>query len=208
MESESSDPSNKGPKTASWRAHTGSFLRYSDKATTVVTIRETQVVRRPQAGQGQWVTAVGGASATGVKLPPTFLFRSPVQQVVDKGFLALRTPKGWTTTEAWLEFLKKRFVPFTQTSQSNPQLLLTDGHRSCLDPSVVAWADKHGVEVFLLLPHTTHFLCPLDTHFFGPLKKNWRTARSGLDKLFLQPPAFASLRLQRHPFFLCGQGLC
>ena len=85
---------------------TGSFLGYSDKATKVVTLRGTQVVRRPQAEQRQWVTTVGGASATGVKLPPTFLFRSPVQQVVEKGFLALRTPKGWTTTEAWLEFLK------------------------------------------------------------------------------------------------------
>ena len=109
------------------------------------------------------MTIVGGASAVGVLLPPTFIFQCRVDGLVSEaqnkeGFVALRTKKGWTG-EAWEDILKKQFIPTTKTSLTNRQLLLTDGHRSRFNRRVIEWAAGQGVGVFF--PSSPHHTLPV-----------------------------------------------
>ena len=83
-------------------------------------------------------------------------------------------------------------MPFTKASQANPQLLLVDVHKSRVHPETFTWGTSCGVEVFLLPPHTTHLLCPLDTHFFRPLKQKWEALRQ-TQRDYLTHPKFVTL---------------
>ncbi|KAK9528062.1 hypothetical protein VZT92_014560 [Zoarces viviparus] len=48
-------------------------------------------------------------------------------------------------------------------------LLIMDGHQSHLDPELVRAAQREGVILLFLPPHTSHILQPLDVSLFGPL---------------------------------------
>lgn len=48
-----------------------------------------------------------------------------------------------------------------------------DGHQSHLGPELVRAAQREGVILLCLPPHTSHILQPLDVSFFGPLKADF-----------------------------------
>ena len=51
--------------------------------------------------------------------------------------------------------------------------MLLDGHSSHFELSSIQLAEKEGVIILCLPPHTTHESQPLDCGVFGPLKKQW-----------------------------------
>lgn len=80
--------------------------------------------------------------------------------------------KGWMTADIFEEWLEQHFL--VHTPPARPLLLLLDGHSSHYSPDTIPIAAQSGVILFLLPPHTTHFLQPLDKTVFGPLKIYWR----------------------------------
>jgi DDE superfamily endonuclease len=50
------------------------------------------------------------------------------------------------------------------------ELLLMDGYGSHNTFECVIYAKSHGIHLYYLPPHTTHFLQPLDVGCFQPLK--------------------------------------
>ena len=55
-----------------------------------------------------------------------------------------------------------------------PILLIYDGHRSHETIELREAADKAGIHLFCIPPHTSHRLQPLDVGVFGPLQREWQ----------------------------------
>ncbi|KAK9517519.1 hypothetical protein VZT92_022885 [Zoarces viviparus] len=69
---------------------------------------------------------------------------------------------------------KEPVVDFLKfAAQERPLLLIMDAHQSHLDPELVRAAQREGVILLCLPPHTSHILQPLDMSFFGPLKADF-----------------------------------
>jgi hypothetical protein len=79
--------------------------------------------------------------------------------------------KGWTSNEHGEQWVKHCFDPATH-EKTNGQycLLLCDGHDSHISAQFVRYCIDNKIILFLLPPHASHLLQPLDVGVFGPLK--------------------------------------
>jgi len=59
-------------------------------------------------------------------------------------------------------------------SQSNHHLLILDGHGSHVILEAIEHASQFGLDMFILLAHTSHALQPLDVKYFKPFKFAFR----------------------------------
>ena len=79
--------------------------------------------------------------------------------------------KGWTSNihgEFWME---ECFEPATRAkAKGRKRLLLCDGHDSHISAQFVRFCIDHDIVLFLLPPHSSHLLQPLDVGVFSPLK--------------------------------------
>ena len=79
--------------------------------------------------------------------------------------------KGWTNNDHRFEWLTKVFDPRTrETAQGRTRLLICDGHDSHISAKFVAHCIENNICLFLLLPHSSHLLQPLDVGVFSLLK--------------------------------------
>jgi hypothetical protein len=153
---------------------TGIFMAYDEKQRVVTMCglpgrRVGQEIR-------EWVSVCAAGSCTGKVIPPFFIFSRQMDKTATAleregptGTKVIFSEKGMQTTEGFMQYVKW----FAQRSGATPQrpvVLLTDGHTSRLNAETLLEARLLGVYLFLLPPHTTHFLCPLDTHVFHPMK--------------------------------------
>ena len=81
---------------------------------------------------------------------------------------------GWSNNGVFLKFLKEHFLPRVQRSPGEKVLVLFDGHKSHICPEVRAWAAANDVILFLLPPHTSHKLQPLNVSCYSPLKSKYK----------------------------------
>ncbi|CAK1603768.1 unnamed protein product [Parnassius mnemosyne] len=70
--------------------------------------------------------------------------------------------------------LDNRLMPL----ESNPVLLILDGHASHNQLAVIKYARNHHIHMLSTAPHTTHKLQPLDRKFFKRFKSAFATASS------------------------------
>ena len=59
---------------------------------------------------------------------------------------------------------------------SNPALVLYDGHKSHVSLALIEWAKSENIILFVLPPHCSHLLQPLDVSCFGPFEVAWNSA--------------------------------
>ena len=79
--------------------------------------------------------------------------------------------KEWTNNDCRFEWLTKDFDPYTrEKAQSETHLLICDGHDSHISAKFVAHCIENNICLFLLLPHSSHLLQPLNVSVFSPLK--------------------------------------
>ncbi|XP_053391999.1 jerky protein homolog-like, partial [Mercenaria mercenaria] len=128
------------------------------------------------AERSKTVTVIGGGNALGQSIPPFFVF--PGERLVD-GLMDGKTPgadgvmtkTGWSNTDVFRKYLKDHFVKFVQgRDMSDTSLVLYDGHRSHLSVDLIEWAQDNNIVLFVLPPHTSHVLQPMDIGCFGPLQ--------------------------------------
>ena len=150
----------KVPFTASW-----SWWRRYVK-------RWPKVAGRGEREEREWISVLAGGTADGVQLPPCYLLRggNVMGNLGEHGY-AIRVPKAFNTHDGFREYMKSVLIPCLRPTAARPVLVLTDGHRSRVDLEAIRFAREHHIHLFLLPPHTTHFLCPLDTHCFRPMKQ-------------------------------------
>ncbi|XP_053390074.1 uncharacterized protein LOC123531140 isoform X2 [Mercenaria mercenaria] len=122
-------------------------------------------------------TILGCGNALGTQHPPYFIF---IGQRMNNELLAESTPgvsgcvtdSGWSNSDTFLKYLNDHFLKFVQRpDESQPILLIFDGHRSHINIPVIEWAKQHNIILFVLPAHTSHLLQPLDVGCFGPLQR-------------------------------------
>ena len=126
--------------------------------------------------RSQTVTVLGCGNAMGTAIPPFFVF--PGKRMLPS-LLEGSTPgcdgtvsdTGYSNTEIFSHYVKNHFLKYVQSrSESHPLLLLYDGHRSHIGLSLIQWARQNNIILFVLPPHTSHILQPMDVGCFGPFE--------------------------------------
>jgi hypothetical protein len=111
-----------------------------------------------------------------VTLPLCLIFKGqnlnsgwiPNETLADWRFITSK--KGWTSDLIGFEWLKTYFQPFVSQTSNSRHLLIIDGHSSYVTARFIAYCITSKIDLFLLLPHSSHKTQPLDLSIFGPLK--------------------------------------
>lgn len=133
-----------------------------------------QVGKLSSSERGQNVTVTICMSASGNFIPPLMIFPR-VRMNPDfidgapPATLVVCHPSGWMQSHIFVQWLE-HFIKQTNPTESNPVLLLLDGHATHVkNLDIIDLARKNNVIILCFPPHTTHRLQPLDVSFMGPL---------------------------------------
>ena len=123
------------------------------------------------------VTLLGCINAIGNSLPPFFVFKGKrynpdLMKGATAGSVGVMSDSGWSNSTNFQQYLQDHFLRFKQSDPDPAQhtLLLYDGHASHVSASLIDWAKDNRIVLFVLPPHTSHLLQPLDVAVFGPFK--------------------------------------
>ena len=84
--------------------------------------------------------------------------------------------RGWTSNEHGLMWLRKCFEPMTkEKANEKRRLIIYDGHDSHISAAFMRYCYDSNIAIFLLLPHSSHLIQPLDVSVFSPLKAAMKT---------------------------------
>jgi hypothetical protein len=77
----------------------------------------------------------------------------------DSGVHFAVSENGWSSNAIGLSWLKTVFQRYTKLARATTKrLLIVDGHSSHVNMAFIDFADKHGIIILILPPHTTHRL--------------------------------------------------
>jgi len=130
--------------------------------------------------RGELVTLCGIVSATGVALPPVFvfprkIFREVLMNGAPEGSLGLVSESGWMKADIFLKVLE-HMVKFTGCTRDRQIIVVMDNHESHLALANVLYAKEHGINILTLPPHTSNKTQPLDLAVYGPHKAFFNAA--------------------------------
>lgn len=148
------------------------------KSGKVITCRGARTVYKiVDALEKESVTVLFTYNAEGTRAPSMILYKYaegiPVSVVehVPADWGIGNSDTGWMTTETFYEYITNVFYPWlVKKNIQLPILLYLDGHSSHVTMPLVTFCRSHGIELFSLLPHSTHVLQPLDVAFFHAYK--------------------------------------
>jgi hypothetical protein len=86
------------------------------------------------------------------------------------GWKFITSKKGWTSDLIGFEWLKTHFQLFVSKSTNSRHLLIIDSHSSHVTARFIAYCITSKIDLFLLPPHSSYKMQPLDLSIFGPLK--------------------------------------
>lgn len=127
------------------------------------------------AERGVLVTLALAVSASGVCLPPFYIFprkkfQSSFLAAAGVGANGAANPSGWMSATQFLLFLQ-HFKQHARPSVETPVLLIMDNHESHMSIAGLDFCKANGIIVLTLPPHTSHKLQPLDVAVFAPIKR-------------------------------------
>ncbi|XP_060602824.1 uncharacterized protein LOC132755901 [Ruditapes philippinarum] len=139
-------------------------------------------VQAVTSGRSKTVTVIGCVNAVGQQVPPYFVF--PGARMIDSlmegatpGSSATVTQSGWSNTEIFSTNMKDHLLKYLPPrSPEAPVLVLYDGHKSHVALDLIQWAKAENIILFVLPPHCSHLLQPLDVSCFGPFEIAWNAA--------------------------------
>ena len=128
--------------------------------------------------RGQNVTVIGCGNAGGASIPPYLIF--PGKRMLPEllkdatpgcdGAVSI-TGKGYSNTDIFSTYVKSHFFKYVQGRDPDQYVILMyDGHRSHISLSLIEWAKQNKIILFVLPPHTSHILQPMDVGCFGPFE--------------------------------------
>ena len=149
----------------------------------VIVPRGTKHAYRQAQGTRDHITVLACLNAAGEDIPPFVIYKGgypggSYNRVGVPDALYGKSPAGYIDSELFRKWFVGHFLKFT--AQERPLLLVLDGHRSHLDPELVRAAQREGVILLCLRPHTSHILQPLNVSFFGPLKADFSAVAGDL----------------------------
>ncbi|XP_053403259.1 uncharacterized protein LOC128558349 [Mercenaria mercenaria] len=140
---------------------------------------------KPQAvtcGKSKTVTVIGGGNAVGNQVPPFFVFPGVrmlpgLLEGCTSGTSGTVSESGWSNTEVFTKYMTEHLEPHLPSrADGSKVLVLYDGHRSHVSLGLIEWAQKNGIVLFVLPPHCSHLLQPLDVSCYGPFEIAWNHA--------------------------------
>ena len=130
-----------------------------------------------QPGRQEWVTAIECICVDGSSIPPTIIYKGknllntwiPLSLVNRWHFSC--NDKGWTSNIHGEQWIRDCFDTATREKANGQyRLLLCDGHDSHITAQFVRYCIDNRIILFVLPPHSSHILQPLDVGVFGPVK--------------------------------------
>jgi hypothetical protein len=134
------------------------------------------------SGKSQTITMIGCANAVGQQVPPFFVF--PGKRMIDSllegaspGTSGTVSDSGWSNSAIFEKYMKEHLVKYLPARDSSSYVLvLYDGHKSHVTIPLIEWAVEQHIILFVLPPHCSHILQPLDVSCYGPLELAWNSA--------------------------------
>lgn len=125
--------------------------------------------------RGKNVTVICAVSASGIYIPPLFIFpRKRMSPVLEKNgpreAVYTCTKNGWSNEAIFMQWLK-HFQKKVASNEENPVLLILDNHCSHISLQIYEFCRANFIVMVSIPPHTSHRLQPLDITFYGPLKR-------------------------------------
>ena len=118
--------------------------------------------------KGQTTTIIGCGSASGVTVPPFFVFAGKrlipeVLKGVSPGADGMMSESGWVNADVFRHYVKNHLTKFLPHRDAHQHILIIlDGHKSHISLDLVDWAKQQNIVLFILPAHTSHILQPLD----------------------------------------------
>lgn len=136
-----------------------------------------QVGKVVSAEKGTTTTIVCAMSASGTYVPPMIIFKRKnmndrLMKGAPHGAIGVPTANGWMDASTFVKYIQ-HFIKHVKPSQSNPCMLILDGHGSHKSLEAVTLAKENSITLITIPPHTSHKMQPLDVSFYGPLKKRY-----------------------------------
>ncbi|XP_053387223.1 uncharacterized protein LOC128551009 [Mercenaria mercenaria] len=133
------------------------------------------------SGKSKTTTVIGCVNGIIQQAPPFFIF--PGAHMIDglmEGFTpgskGTVSPTGWSNTEIFCRYMKDHLLKYLPSRDNDHVLVLFDGHKSHCSLGLKEWAKSQKIILFVLPPHCSHILQPLDVSCFGPFEFAWNSA--------------------------------
>lgn len=146
---------------------------------TSTTSTKPQAITSPNSTT---VTMIACISASGVALPPFYVFKgkrcnNSLLEGAQPGSAMAMSDSGWSNGKVFIDYMQRHFIKYAARQDPNEKLLLLfDGHASHCTLEAMDWAKQNNVILFVLPPHSSHALQPLDVGCFGPFKSAYYAA--------------------------------
>jgi hypothetical protein len=121
------------------------------------------------------VTCIAACNAIGNFIPPYLVLKGKrltddlkIGSTPGCGFKM--SDNGWSNGEIFKEYLQSHFLKFVKKEKEEKLLCIYDGSTTHINIELIKWAKMNGVILFVLPPHLSHLLQPLDVGCFSPLK--------------------------------------
>ena len=133
------------------------------------------------SGKSQTTTIIGCVSGVGQQVPPFFIF--PGTHMMDAlmegsspGSMGTVSPTGWSSSDIFRQYMRDHLLKYLPSRGDDYVLILYDGHKSHCSLGLIEWAKSENIILFVLPPHCSHILQPLDVSCFGPFQIAWNSA--------------------------------
>ena len=152
-------PEHSAPKIATAKGHTPEFI---------------------SSPRSTMVTCIGACSAVGNFVPPFLIFKGKrlsddLKEGASAGCGFAMSETGWSNSLLFQEYLKKHFLKFVPKHEGSKVLVLYDGSSIHFSAELIDWALTQDIVLFVIPPHSSHLLQPLDIGCFSPLKKAYNS---------------------------------
>jgi hypothetical protein len=152
-------------------------LKPEHRPSSVVAPKSSRNVQSVTSPNSTTVTLISCISASGSVIPPFYVFKgkrynTELLHGALPGSGMSMSDSGWSNSTIFMKYLKDHFLKYVVTRQDPTEhiLLLFDGHASHCTWDIMEWAKNNNIILFVLPPHTSHALQPLDVGCFGPFK--------------------------------------
>ena len=141
----------------------------------VITLKGKRSVNKIVSGErGQTITVVCSFSASGIYVPPAFIFprkrlRPELLDGAPAGSVGYVSDSGFINQDLFKEYIE-HFIVNVKPSESSPVLLILDNHSSHISLAVIDLCRRNHLHLLSIPPHSSHRIQPLDVVFYGPLK--------------------------------------
>ena len=171
------------PPTRIWNLDETGINTVSNSRNILCRTGTKQVGQIRSGKRGLNITMCCCVSATGMALPPAFIFprvrfASHMLRGAPAGSLPIHCQSiaNLANSSAWMKQdifpqVLKHFIDNMTVSKDQPGVLIMDNHNSHITLEGVELAKNHGLDLLTLPPHCSHKLQPLDVSVFGAFKK-------------------------------------